>query len=130
MMFLNMLQVAQSKNNISTEISLDIFPVKVVFIVANALEDAAKIGRVSYDLDISYSEHFLAVTQLHTNVISIITTWENYTSDPSILVHETNHAAFRVLEVIGARPGYDTEEVIAYIQQYIYKKLFNTIKLA
>jgi len=106
----------------SIKIPIEIFHNQVILIYADSIEQCAKIGRVSYQLDINYNEYVLAVAQNHGNSITICLPHTAYKEDPSILVHETNHAAFMVVQSIGARVSNDTEEVICYLQQYIYKK--------
>jgi hypothetical protein len=118
--------------NYSIKIDLSIFKTWIILIYAETLEDCSKIARVSYDLFIDYSDTMDAVTQNHGNKITICMPMSSYLKDPSILIHETNHAAFGVLQTIGARVSNDTEEVICYLQQYIYKELvqhLNSINL-
>ena len=118
--------------NYSIKLDLPVFKTWIILIYAETLEDCAKIGRVAYNLFIDYSDMMDAVTQNHGNKITICMPISTYIKDPSILVHETNHAAFGVLQTIGARPSNDTEEIICYLQQHIYKELaqhLNSINL-
>lgn len=116
--------------NYSIKIPIEIFHHQVILIYAESLEDCAKIGRASYNLDIHYDIGYLACTERHGNTTTIALPFSSCSEDPSILVHEVNHAAFSVVQAIGARVSNDTEEVICYLQQYIYKeciKFLNTI---
>lgn len=108
--------------NYSIKIPVTIFHHQVILIYADTLEDCAKIGRVSYELDIHYDDRCLAVTQEHGSTTTICLPFTSHKDDPAILVHETNHAAFNVVRAIGARISSDTEEVICYLQQYIYRE--------
>lgn len=114
----------------STKIPISIFPHQVILIYAPTLEDCAKIAKQSYDVSIEYSDNCDAVTERHGTTTTICLKSKSYLDKPSILVHETNHAAFNILYTIGARVSPDTEEFICYIQQYIYdecKKFLDTI---
>lgn len=118
--------------NYSIKIPITIFHHQVILIYAESPEDCAKIGRVSYDLDIHYDDQSLAVTQEHGNTTTICLPYQSHVDDPSILIHEANHAAFNVVRSIGSRISSDTEEVICYLQQYIYKeckKFLDTIQI-
>ena len=108
--------------NYSAVIPVIIFHSQVVLIYADSLEDCSKIARVSYELDVDYSEGDLAITQAHGHSITICIPHYIYLDDDSYLVHETNHAAFAILRHIGDSPCSANEEVICYLQQYIYKE--------
>ena len=108
--------------NYYIKVPITIFHHEVVLIYADSLEDCSKIARESYSLDANYDSAWLAVTEKHGNITTILLPKDVYEKDSSVLVHETNHAAFNVVNYIGARISNDTEEVICYLQQYIYKE--------
>jgi hypothetical protein len=45
----------------------------------------------------------------------------------SILVHETSHATRKILGAIDTPHIEETEEVYAYLQQYIFEEILNTL---
>ena len=113
--------------NNSTVIPITIFHSQVILIYADSLEDCSKIAREMYNLDVDYSSGHLAITQEHGHSITICLPQYAYLQDESILVHETNHAAFAILRYIGDSPCSANEEVICYLQQYIYKECKKTL---
>ena len=44
-----------------------------------------------------------------------------------ILVHETSHATRKILDRINTPHTEDTEEVYAYLQQFIFEEILNTL---
>lgn len=115
-------------NNHSFKFHFDIFPSPLVLIFADSLEDCSKIAKKSYDLEISYSNNALAITQLINGYVVIALTHSTYIDRPSYLIHEALHAAYEILRNIGADTSYNNQECIAYLQQYIYDRCDDALK--
>lgn len=109
----------------STSIKIEPYPYSIVCIVASTMEDCSKIAKQSYQCDISYDGNERGSTQLRNNKIIICLLTESIKQSDSIIVHESFHATAQLLRSIGADICPQTEEVIAYLQEYIYGQIKN-----
>ena len=106
----------------SFKLTLDIFPSPIILVYAPTFEDCSKILRESYSLSIDFNDDARAITQLIDGHVVIFLPQDSHSEDETILVHETLHAAIAVLRRIGAEISYDNQEMMAYLQQHIYKR--------
>lgn len=114
--------------NQSIKFSLDIYPTAIILIYADTVEDCAKIAFKSYNLELSYDSSVAAVTNMVGKHIIIALPHKEYEEHPEYLVHECLHAAAYCIRYIGAPISSETEEILAYTQQHIYKRCLDAIK--
>lgn len=107
----------------SIKISTHIFPSPIICIAAPSLEDCSKIAKQSYQLNIDYDDNCLAVTQLINGNVVVAINLEQYYNDNSIIVHESLHAAIETLNYVRQPISNHTDELLCYLQQYIYKEI-------
>lgn len=109
----------------SFRFSLDIFPSPIILIYAPTFEECSLEASKTHNLDIDFVTGAEALTQLVDGHVVISMLESSYQKDPTFLVHETLHAAINVLYRIGAPISYENQEMMCYLQQYIYTKCKN-----